>query len=262
MKTIQLEIKNNKAYVKLNRPDVRNAFNEEMIEEMRQCFESLKSNQDIRCVVLGGEGASFCAGGDLNWMKSMVNYSQKENVQDSVKLYEMYQALKDIPVPVITLVHGHAMGGALGLIAASDIVLAETETQLCFSEVRLGLAPAVISAFVKDKILPRDMSRYFLTAEVFNAQRGFEMGLIHEFGTLEDMKNLLEKIAKKIGNNGPRAVRETKKMISDLADGSKVKERTTELIADLRVSPEGQEGLAAFFEKRKPSWLEKDNHGN
>ncbi len=256
MKTIELTIENNMARLTLNRPDVRNAFNDAMIAEMTEAFLSLQKKQDIRCVFLKGAGKSFSAGGDLGWMKSMVDYTEDENIKDSEKLYEMYEALSAVPVPVVTLVHGHAMGGALGLIAASDIVLAVDETQFCFSEVRLGLAPAVISAFVKDKILPRDMSRYFLTAEVFEPEAAYQMGLIHEFGSEKAMQERAEKILKKICNNGPVAVRETKKLISELKTSNQMKSLTTKVIAKLRVGKEGQEGLKAFFEKRKPRWTE------
>lgn len=257
METILLEIKHKVAKITLNRPQVRNAFNDEMISEMTKTFHSLQSENDLRAVLLFGEGESFSAGGDLNWMKSMVNYTEQENVRDSEKLYEMYEALQNIPVPVVTYVHGHAMGGALGLIAASDVVVVAEGTQLCFSEVRLGLAPAVISAFVREKILPRDMARYFLTAEVFGPKEAYHMGLIHEFGKPDDMKKLAEKISQKIANNGPQAVRATKALIMDLNKMQDVKSRTTELIAKLRVGEEGQEGLKAFFDKRKPSWLEQ-----
>ena len=257
MKNIKFEKDKNTAIVTLNRPEVRNAFNDEMIAEMTTLFLDLSKDQMLRAVLLQGAGESFSAGGDLNWMKSMVSYSQKENVTDSEKLYEMYEALVQIPVPVACLVHGHAMGGALGLIAASDIVFAEENTQFCFSEVRLGLAPAVISAFVKDKILPRDMHRYFLTAEVFGPEEAFDMGLIHGYGDKAIVTEQVFKMTQKISNNGPQAVRATKKLIKDLSSSTNIKKQTTELIANLRVSDEGQEGLKAFFEKRKPSWLEK-----
>ncbi len=256
MQTLNFKIENHTALVTLNRPDVRNAFNDSMIAEMTQLFKELQGNQQIRAVFLSGAGESFCAGGDLGWMQSMVGYTERENFKDSELLFEMYEALQKIPVPVVTLVHGHAMGGALGLIAASDIVFVVDGTQLCFSEVRLGLAPAVISAFVKDKILARDMARYFLTAEVFGPEQAFQMGLIHEFGSAKEMQALSEKTLKKILGNGPVAVRETKKLISDLTFVDDVKKTTSELIAQLRVSSEGQEGLKAFFEKRKPNWMD------
>ncbi len=255
MSAIKVSTTNNITKITLNRPEVRNAFNDAMISEMTQAFRDVSKDPQIRVIALEGSGESFSAGGDLNWMKSMVNFSKQENIADSEKLFEMYQALKDIPVPVVTKVHGHAMGGALGLIAASDIVFAERQTQFCFSEVRLGLAPAVISAFVKDKIHTRDMHRYFLTAEVFNSKEAYEMGLIHDYGDIEVVEDLINKTLKKISQNGPQAVRATKKLIADLKRTQNLKQTTSEVIAELRVSDEGQEGLSAFFEKRKPSWL-------
>ena len=255
MKYISVKKKNSVQVLSLSRPDVRNAFNDEMIAEMTQAFQEINQDSSVRVLVIRGEGQSFCAGGDLNWMKSMVDYSEQENIEDSERLFEMYEALRMVNVPVITLVHGHAMGGALGLIAASDIVYAEEETQFCFSEVRLGLAPAVISAFVKDKILPRDMHRYFLTAEVFDSADAFDMGLIHGYGSMEEVEETVFGTARKITKNGPIAVMATKKMIHKLGSSDDIKQLTTQVISSLRVGDEGQEGLKAFFEKRKPSWL-------
>lgn len=255
MENLRVIQKDHLISVTLNRPKVRNAFNDEMIKEMTATFKQASKNEELRVMILQGAGESFSAGGDLNWMKSMVDYTEKENIADSEKLYEMYEALKNVPVPVVTMVHGHAMGGALGLIAASDIVYAEEDTQFCFSEVRLGLAPAVISAFVKDKILPRDMHRYFLTAEVFDAADAFDMGLVHGYGGKEEVEETVFKTAQKISKNGPQAVRATKKLIFELESSKNLKKTTSEVIAKLRVGDEGQEGLSAFFEKRKPSWL-------
>ena len=168
----------------------------------------------------------------------------------------MYQALYDLPFPSLCKVHGHAMGGALGLIGASDVVVAESKTQFCFSEVRLGLAPAVISAFVTGKMRRADIQRYFLSAEVFDGEQAHRMGLVQEYGSLAEVDNWVQKITKKFCQNGPVAVRETKAMIRDLMETQNKKELTTRVIAKLRVSDEGQEGLKAFFEKRKPKWLE------
>jgi methylglutaconyl-CoA hydratase len=256
MKTLKYEVDNKIGTLWLSRPQVRNAFNEEMIAEMTQFFRGPASDPELRALCLRGEGEGFCAGGDLNWMKSMVDFSEQENRADSEQLYDMYEALQSVPVPVVTLVHGHAMGGALGLIAASDVVFAVDGTQFCFSEVRLGLAPAVISAFVKDKILPRDMARYFLTAEVFDTKEAHSMGLIHGYGSATAMQDQVTKTLRKIGNNGPHAVRATKTLISELRSTRDPKALTTKVIAQLRVSPEGQEGLQAFFDKRKPNWME------
>jgi methylglutaconyl-CoA hydratase len=253
-KTIQLEIKDNVASVTLNRPDVRNAFNELMIEELTQIFKELSNDKKLRAVILKGQGESFCAGGDLNWMKSMINFSEKENIADSVKLFEMYESLLNLPIPLISLVQGHAMGGGLGLMAVSDIVISNKDAQFCFSEVKLGLAPAVISYFVAQKIRPSDLYRFFLTAEIFDVKDAYHMGLVHMSGDQIKTDEFLQKTLHKIKNNGPLAVRETKKLIKSLNKTQDSKTLTTELIARLRVSQEGQEGLKAFFEKRKPQW--------
>lgn len=260
MKNIKFQMKkNNVGIVLLDRPDVRNAFNDSMIAEMTDLFQKIQKDKNIRAVILQGAGESFSSGGDLNWMKSMVSYTEKENLEDSEKLYEMYEALADIPVPVVCLVHGHAMGGGLGLIAACDITFADEDTQFCFSEVRLGLAPAVISAFVSDKVHTRDMHRFFLTGEFFEANEAFDMGLIHGYGDKATAAKMVYRTADNISKNGPQAVRATKKLIKDLRTSKDPKKITTEVIAKLRVSEEGQEGLKAFFEKRNPSWLESGN---
>lgn len=256
MKYLKLEKNDSHYQLTLNRPEVRNAFDDSMISEMSDFFASLQKDSQVRVLTIKGSGESFCAGGDLNWMKSMVNFTEEENKKDSEKLFQMYQALSHVPVPVISVVHGHVMGGGLGLVAASDICLAEEKTQFCFSEVRLGLAPAVISAFVKPKILPRDLQRYFLTAEIFSSQQALEMGLVNEYGSEDQMNKTFQHLVKKISNNGPQAVRATKELIRSLNQGCDPMKQTTELIARLRVSEEGQEGLKAFFEKRKPQWLE------
>ena len=256
MNFISIEDHNKARTLWLNRPEVRNAFNDEMIDELTKAFLDASQDESLRVLVIRGRGESFCAGADLNWMKSMVNFSHEENKLDSEKLYEMFAALKNVPMPVVCQVHGHAMGGALGLIAASDIVIAESQTQFCFSEVRLGLAPAVISAFVRDKVRPSDMNRYFLTAELFSAEKALAMGLVHEVGAGDDAESIMSQVLRKLTSNGPNAVRATKEMINQLNDAEDMKSLTTEVIASLRVSPEGQEGLKAFFEKRKPNWLE------
>lgn len=256
---LKVEFSNSICHVTLNRPEVRNAFNADMILEMTKVFRDLKTKDDLRCVVLKGEGESFCAGADLKWMKSMAQFTREENKKDSEELYDMFFALSQISVPTVCFVHGHAMGGALGLIAASDLVLAESETQFCFSEVRLGLAPAVISSFVKKKMHPSDLTRYFLTAEVFKGKEALASGLIQSHGSLAEMQALLGQWTKKIGNNGPQAVRATKALLNSLKDSTDIKDMTTQLIADLRVSDEGQEGLSAFFEKRKPQWMRGQN---
>ncbi len=255
MKT--LIVKNDKTilHVSLNRPQVRNAFHPEMISELTLAFKDLKKNKDVRCVVLSGEGESFCAGADLAWMKSMFSFSRAQNKKDAEKLFDMFQAMYDLPCPLIGVAQGHAMGGALGLLAVCDIVVAHEKTEFCFSEVKLGLSPAVISAFVKNKMELSQMSRWFLSGEVFTAQQAKDMGLVHEVTSQPQV--VLEKLNKSFLANGPQAVRETKSLLRKIAresSSAKLKKQTTDLIAKLRVGTEGQEGIKGFLEKRSPSW--------
>ncbi len=257
MKTITLTQNQFVATLRLNRPEVRNAFNAEMIEEITKACQQLQTDTNLRLVVLRGEGESFCAGGDLTWMKSMAKYTQAENLKDAQKLYEMFEAFKKIPVPTLCVIHGHAMGGGVGLVAASDMTIAVEDTKLSFSEVKLGLAPAVISSFVADKLSRSDLYRYFLTAEIFDAQKALLMGLVHEVVATDKVDSLLNEWIEKILKNGPEALRATKKLLGDLSQQQNFKNLTTELIARMRVSPEGQEGLQSFLEKRKPQWIGK-----
>ena len=255
METIVLE-KNGPIYkLTLNRPDVRNAFNEKMIAELTTTFKNLEQDENGRVLIIKGEGESFCAGADLNWMKSMAEYTQQENYKDSDQLFEMFVSLEKLPMPVVGQVHGHVFGGALGLVACCDIVAAVDETKFCFSEVRLGLAPAVISSFVAKKMSRTQIHRWFLTGEVFESSQALEMGFIHFSDSKKKVHRFVEEITQQMSHNGPKAVRETKKLIQDLYSHQKdIRSRSVQLIADLRVSSEGQEGLKSFFEKRKPQW--------
>ncbi len=244
------------AYVKLHRPDMRNAFNPEMIGEITQAFLDLEKRKDVRAVVLQGEGKAFCAGGDLNWMKEMVNFSFEQNLQDSTVLFEMFEAIAHCTLPVIALVHGAAFGGALGLIAACDEVIAEEGTQFCFSEVKLGIAPAVISAFVQRKAVPGKIRPLMLSATVFNAHIAQQAGLVTEVVAAGEGHTALQKVLHPYLQGGPEAVRETKKLLNNLEslNWQQQKEATAKVIAERRASPEGQEGLRAFLEKREPTW--------
>lgn len=244
------------ATIKLNRPQVRNAFDPKMISEMTEVMRKLSQETQVRCVLITGEGRSFCAGADLEWMRSMAQFTEAENLNDSQKLYEMFAAIKSCPVPVIVGVQGHAMGGALGLLAAADIVIADEKSEFCFSEAKLGLAPAVISAFVKDKISASAMNHLFLTARAFTAPVALSVGLIHEICESSNLSAVLQQTTEQICSNGPLAVRATKKLIRDIANlqGVELKKSTTELIAQLRVSPEGQEGIQSFLQRRDPAW--------
>lgn len=257
MKTIIVSTEKQIATVSLNRSAIRNAFNPEMISELTKVFKEFKKNKTLRGVVLKGEGETFCAGADLDWMKSMAKYTRAQNKKDAEKLFQMFQEMHELPCPLIGVVHGHAMGGALGLIAVCDLVVAEEKTEFCFSEVKLGLSPAVISAFVKNKMELSQMSRWFLTGEVFLSAQAQKMGLVHEVCGKEHLQEVVSRWCKSFLSNGPQAVRETKTLLKKVAhetSTTKLKKQTTDLIAKLRVGEEGQEGIRGFLEKRTPSW--------
>lgn len=247
---------NQVAYVKLHRPEVRNSFNPEMIAELTQIFTDLEARKDLRAVVLQGEGKVFCAGADLNWMKEMVNFSFDQNREDSLKLYGMFEAIAQCSLPVIGMVHGAAFGGALGLVAVCDEVIAEDNTQFCFSEVKLGIAPAVISAFVNKKAVAGKVRPLMLSGVVFNAHVAHQAGLVTEVVAAGEGHTVLQKVLHNYMQCGPEAVRETKKLLNDLDTLSWAEQRgrTTTVIAERRASAEGQEGLKSFLEKREPTW--------
>jgi methylglutaconyl-CoA hydratase len=244
--------------VALNRPERRNAFFPEMIGEISKTFKDLKKDKTVRAVVLTGEGKSFCSGGDLEWMKSMAGYTLKQNIRDAEELYAMYWAIRSCPVPVIGRVFGHCFGGGAGLTAVCDIVAAEDSTQFCFSEVKWGLVPAVISPFVSERATPAKVREWFLTAKVFQASEALSGGLINFAGSLADVDAFVEKTVDLIQGAAPEAVRETKKLHQSYSTISwkKVEPTVTKLIAKRRVSEEGQKGLQAFLEKREPRWSE------
>ena len=256
MKFLILTEMDHVAYVKLHRPEIRNAFNPEMISEITKTFLDLEKRQDLRAVVLQGEGKAFCAGGDLNWMKEMVNFSFEQNLQDSTVLFEMFEAIAHCTLPVIGLVHGAAFGGALGLIAACDEVIAEEGAQFCFSEVKLGIAPAVISAFVLRKANAGKVRPLMLSASVFSPNIAQQAGLVTEVVGHGEGHTALQKTLQPYLQAGPQAVRETKKLLNNLEslNWKQQKEATAKVIAERRASPEGQEGLRAFLEKREPTW--------
>lgn len=255
MKTIIVSEIDYVANIKLHRPEVRNAFNAEMIKELTFAFKSLQTRTDLRAVTLQGEGKVFCAGADLNWMSSMVNFSYDENIKDAKELYELFEAQRNLDLPIIGLIHGAAYGGALGLIANCDYVIAEESTSFCFSEVKLGISPAVISSFVLEKT-NSGAHHYMISGTVFNEYQAKALGLVHEI-THKDQAHLnLQKQIHNYKECGPVAVRKTKKLIRDLKNykGENPSELTTKLIAELRTSDEGQEGLKSFLEKRTPAW--------
>lgn len=256
MKWLDIQLKEKIYLVTLNRPDVRNAFNPEMIREITLAFKNVPV--ESRMVVLQGNGKVFCSGADLEWMKSMVDYTFEKNVADSVELHLMFETMRNCPLPIVAVVQGAAMGGALGLIACSDVVIAEESTQFCFSEVRLGLAPAVISSFVLQKANLGLIGPWMISGKIFGAQEGVRMGLVHEVVGTENLAAVQDRWMQVFLDAAPGAIRDTKVLLQELLqkDDQEQKQITTQLIANRRVSAEGQEGLKAFLEKRKPSWKE------
>ncbi|OHU87001.1 MULTISPECIES: enoyl-CoA hydratase/isomerase family protein [Pseudoalteromonas] len=242
------------AILELSRPEKHNAFDDGVIAELIQCIEHA-NGLDIRALVLKTQGKHFSAGADLGWMKSMADNNYEENVADSAKLAKLMSVLATSPHPTVCLVQGAAFGGALGLIACCDIAIASPDAKFCLSEVKLGLIPAVISPYVIKAIGERQARRYFLTAEVFKAEQALALGLIHEIS--DDLNKSEQHFIDTLLNNGPAAVKSAKALINEVANKTideQLIAHTAKRIAEIRVSPEGQEGLSAFFEKRAPSW--------
>lgn len=260
MNTIIVKEENGILNISLNRPEIHNAFNPEMIAELTQVFSDHNFSVKSRAIILSGEGESFCAGADLNWMKSMMKYNFEENVADAQRLFTMFEVMRNCPVPVIGKVHGNVFGGGLGLVAVCDIVAVEEKTKFCFSEAKLGLVPSVISSFVIRKMAPHFVRESFLTAEIFDAQKALTSGLCHFVGSQAKCEKFVEEKVSSIRKCGMGALISTKKLLNDLENLSpqEVKKETTTVISRRRVSEEGQEGLKAFLEKRKPSWLSSE----
>jgi methylglutaconyl-CoA hydratase len=230
--------------VTLARPERRNAFDAELIAELTAAFADVG---DARAVVLAGDGQSFCAGADIEWQRSAIDLSLDENAEDALRLYRMCEAIDHCPAPVVARVHGYALGGGSGLVACADIALAAPDTVFGFSEVKLGIIPAVISPFVLPKI-GAHARRYFLTGERFDAETALRIGLISEIATpLDDAVN---QVVAELLSAGPEAVREAKRLVRERPAGME----TAQMAARLRAGPEGQEGLRAFLDRREPSW--------
>ena len=243
-------------HITLNRPDAHNALDAKMISELSQVFSTIKNDFTISAVLMKGNGPSFCAGGDLNWMRQSMSFTKAQNIKDTQKLSEMYETIFQCAVPVVGIVHGNVMGGGVGLAAVCDIVAAEADTKFCLSEVRLGLVPSIISPYVLRKMHESDARPLMLTAEVFMAPRALTSGLVHFAGTLDSCEKFADEKLKMISKNGPEATRLTKNLIQKVKGSSwkSARQFTVRTIAERRASEEGQEGMKAFFEKRKPLW--------
>jgi len=231
--------------VTLARPASRNAFDAALIAELSEAFVDVGT---ARAVVLSGEGASFCAGADVEWMRASVDLDREANVADANALRGMLEAIDRCPAPVVAVVHGHALGGGVGLVAVADIVLADPATVFAFSEVKLGIVPAVISPYALRRIGESAARRYFVTGERFDAETALRIGLVHE--VTSDLEAALARLLGELRTAGPRAARHAKRLVLDRPEGAE----TARLIAERRTSDEGQEGLRAFLERRRPNW--------
>lgn len=247
------------AVITLNRPDKHNAFNDEMIATLTRMFKQSGEDKNVRAVVLKGEGKTFSAGADLDWMKRMATYSEHENHADAMALANMLHTLYTLPKPTIARVQGAAFGGAVGLIACCDIAIGSKLSKFCLSEVKIGLIPATISPYVIEAMGARVCRRYFQTAEVFSARRARRLGLLSEAVTEDELDSTIDDIVTAIVKNSPTAIAEAKSLVQQVAHqplDSALLDSTSSHIARVRTSTEGQEGLMAFIEKRKPSWQE------
>lgn len=244
------------ARVRVNRPAVRNALDAAAIGRLTQIFRELSSDADIRCVVLEGQGQTFCGGADINYMRAGLDLTQAENVADAVRLGDMFAAIDGCAAPVIARVQGAALGGGAGLIAACDIAIAERDAVFGFTEAKLGIVPAVISPFVVRKIGPGHARALFSTAERFDAQRALRIGLIHEICLADELDRAVEDKVAELRSSAPQAARAAKQLARWVGTMAPDEARawTAAEIATRRAGTEGQEGLRAFIERRKPAW--------
>ncbi|MCB1626020.1 MAG: enoyl-CoA hydratase/isomerase family protein [Pseudomonadales bacterium] len=243
----------------LNRPDVRNAFNDTLIAELDAALVALAADDAVRVIVLAARGAAFSAGADLNWMRRMANYSDEENRADALKLARLLQRLATHPRPTIARVHGACYAGGVGLVAACDLAIAAAPTVFCLTEVRIGLIPATIAPYVVRAIGPRAASRYFLTAETMPAPVAHTLGLVHDCVAPQELDVAIARWAQHLRQGAPGAIEACKRLIRDVASGplgEPVIADTAARIAAARASVEGREGVQAFLERRKPRWIE------
>lgn len=258
MKHLITSIANHVGRITLNRPDVRNAFNDDVIAELTEVFQTMGASPDVRCIVLAAEGSAFCAGADLNWMRRMADYSYDENITDAGKLAEMLRVIATCPKPTIARVQGDTYAGGTGLVAACDIAIAADSAFFCVSEVKLGLIPATISPYLIRAMGVRAAQRYWLTAERFSASDALAMGLVSQITNIESLDTAVDKLCKLLCSASPDAVRATKKLIESVVEKPITHDliaHTVKEIATVRSSLQGKEGVKAFLQKTKPAWL-------
>jgi len=256
-RNIEIEQRGAARWLWLNRPEVRNAFNDELVAEISGAFADIEASPSTRVVVVAARGPSFCAGADLNWMRSMATFSHADNHADALKVARMFEAVHASSRPVVARVQGDAFGGGVGLAAACDIVIAVDSANFVLSEVKLGLVAATISPHLVRAMGPRQAARYMLTAEKFDAARALELGLVHEAVAADALDGEVERVVQHLLGASPSALASTKRLLEDVVEvplDDVLLAATAKCIADARVSPEGREGIAAFLEKRAPGW--------
>jgi methylglutaconyl-CoA hydratase len=255
--TVERTFQNKIATITMRRAETHNAFNVQLIEDLRAAFTDLNTDQRLHAVVLTGDGPSFSAGADLNMMKASTTFTQEQNLNDALRLADLFDLINTFPCPVIARVNGTAMGGGVGLVSVCDIVIAAENARFAFSEVKLGIAPAVISPYIVRKIGETHARVLFVTGERFSAAHAREIGLVHIVAPLEEIDAAVEKVLRELLSSGTLAIRACKALALNVGqmDHNTARLYTAETIARLRVSDEGQEGLRSFLEKRKPSWV-------
>lgn len=259
MKTLLIEKENRITKVTLNRPDVHNAFNEDLTKELYETFSSLNDDKDTRLIVLTGAGKSFSAGADLNYMKSAAQKNREQNIEESLYMAKMLKTIDEVNKPVLGVINGTALGGGMGLVSVCDVVIAHEEAKFGFSEVKLGMAPSVISPFVVRKIGIPNARRYFLTGERFGGETAQEIGLVNAVYDEKSKSEIYKSFLKHFLTNAPEAMAHVKKLLrlNWQSSGEELTRFTAEQISDLRASKEAQEGIKAFFEKRPASYVVK-----
>ena len=257
--TLTYERKDRIGRITFSRPEVHNAFNSRMLEELYELFERIKRDKGLRVVILTGVGKSFCAGADLNWMRAVKNYSFEKNFSESLQLAEVFNLIYTCPKPVIGRINGAAIGGGTGFVAVCDIAIASSSAVFSFSEVKIGIVPACISPYVVRRVGEGPTREFFLTGERLSAEQAYRAGLVNRIAEPDQLDNVVDEMIQQILTSGPDALTCCKDLLAAIAeqDLQEAKVHTAKVIANLRKSDEGQEGMDAFLNKRKPNWVKE-----
>jgi methylglutaconyl-CoA hydratase len=261
-KTIEIFSENNVVTIWLNRPEIHNAFNEEMISELKCYFEESVNDNNTRLIIMRGRGKSFCAGADIKWLKSVLDYDFEKNYEDGLKLSKCLYAIYNCPIPTMAIVHGASMGGANGLLAACDFAYATHDTTFSLSEVKIGIIPAAISPYIIKRVGEFNAKELTITGKRFKGEEAEKYNLINSSLTESELEEKIESVTNLILSSGPNAVRKGKELINNVVNNIDLHEAvayTAKMIAEIRQSDEGQEGMNSFLEKRKPNWINEQN---